>query len=104
LTVVSHNGYYLISLQAIDGIAMAIYGVLLTLVTADLAKGTGRFNFLQGAVQSSMGLGGLLSNLLFGFVAKGVSFNASFLGLAGVAIAGGALYQFKMPETKPQDS
>lgn len=58
LTVVSHNELYLISLQSLDGVAMAIYGVLLTLVTADLAKGTGRFNFLQGAVQSSMGLGG----------------------------------------------
>lgn len=101
LTVVSHNQYYLISLQALDGIAMAIYGVLLTLVTADLARGTGRFNFLQGAVQSSMGLGGVLSNSLFGFIAKAMGFNASFWGLAAVAALGGALYQFKMPETKP---
>lgn len=101
LTVASHNQYYLISLQTLDGIAMAIYGVLLTLVTADLAKGTGRFNFLQGAVQSSMGLGGVLSNALFGFVAKTAGFNASFWGLAVVAVLGGALYQFKMPETKP---
>jgi predicted MFS family arabinose efflux permease len=73
----------------------------LTLVTADLAKGTGRFNFLQGAVQSSMGLGGVLSNSLFGFVAKSMGFNASFWGLSAVAVAGGLLYQTKMPETKP---
>lgn len=102
LTVVSHNQYYLIGLQSLDGIAMGIYGVLLTLVTADLAKGTGRFNFLQGAVQSSMGLGGVLSNSLFGFIAKAMGFNASFWGLSAVAIAGGALYQFRMPETKPK--
>ncbi len=80
---------------------MGLYGVLLTLVTADLAKGTGRFNFLQGAVQSSMGLGGFLSNIVFGWVAKAMGFNASFLGLAGVALLGGVLYTFKMPETKP---
>ena len=101
LTVLSHNEFYLISLQALDGVAMGLYGVLLTLVTADLAKGTGRFNFLQGAVQSSMGLGGFLSNIVFGWVAKAMGFNASFWGLAGVAVVGGALYTFKMPETKP---
>jgi MFS family permease len=52
LTVVSHNPWYLISLQALDGVAAGIYGVLLTLITADLARGTGRFNFLQGIRQS----------------------------------------------------
>ncbi|MBV8896297.1 MAG: MFS transporter [Acidobacteriaceae bacterium] len=102
LTVVNHNEFYLIGLQSLDGIAMGIYGVLLTLVTADLAAGTGRFNFLQGAVQSSMGLGGVLSNSLFGFIAKSLGFNASFWGLSAVAIAGGALFQLRMPETKPQ--
>jgi predicted MFS family arabinose efflux permease len=104
LTVVSHNEYYLISLQALDGVAMGIYGVLLTLITADLAKGTGRFNLLQGAVQSSMGLGGVLSNSLFGWVAKALGFNVSFLGLAAVAVIGGTLWQFKMPETKPDEA
>jgi len=103
LTVVSHNGFYLISLQALDGVAMGIYGVLLTLVTADLAKGTGRFNFVQGVVQSSMGLGGVLSNSLFGWIAKLMGFNASFWGLTIVAVAGGILYQTRMPETKPQE-
>jgi len=102
LTVVSHNGWYLISLQALDGVAMGIYGVLLTLVAADLAKGTGRFNFLQGAVQSAMGLGGVLSNTLFGWVAHAMGFNASFIGLSLVAGVGGIFYGFKMPETKEQ--
>ncbi len=103
LTVASHNEYYLIGLQALDGVAMAIYGVLLTLVTADLARGTGRFNLLQGAVQSAMGLGGVLSNSIFGWIAKSVGFNASFLGLAAVAAAGGIFFQFRMPETKPEE-
>lgn len=104
LSVVSRNGYYLISLQVLDGVAMGIYGVLLTLITADLAKGTGRFNLLQGAVQSSMGLGGVLSNSLFGWMAKALGFNASFLGLAAIAVAGGAFWQFRMPETKPDET
>ena len=102
LTVVNHNEYYLIGLQVLDGVAMGLYGVLLTLVTADLAKGTGRFNFLQGAVQSAMGLGGVLSNSLFGWIAKAFGFNAGFWGLTAVAVLGGAIYQAKMPETRKE--
>jgi MFS family permease len=102
LTVLSHNQYYLIGLQGLDGVAMGIYGVLLTLITADLAKGTGRFNFLQGSVQSAMGLGGVLSNSLFGWIAKAMGFNASFIGLAIVAVAGGVFFQTRMPETKTE--
>lgn len=100
LSVVSHKPLYLISLQALDGVAAAIYGVLLTLIAADLAKGTGRFNFLQGSVQSAMGLGGFLSNLGFGALAKAAGFNASFIGLSVAAIGGGLLYQLRMPETR----
>jgi hypothetical protein len=33
--------------------AAGIYGVLPTLVTADLSRGPGRFNFLQGTLQSA---------------------------------------------------
>lgn len=100
LTVVSHRPDYLIMLQLLDGVAMGIYGVLLTVVTADLAKGSGRFNVVQGAVQSAMGLGGVLSNSLFGWTAKVLGFNASFWGLTAVAVAGGILYATKMPETR----
>ena len=102
LTVVNHNPFYLISLQALDGVAMALYGVLLTLVTADLSKGTGRFNFLQGAIQSAMGLGGLASNSAFGWIAKSAGFNVSFWGFLEVAVAGGVLYQVAMPETRAE--
>lgn len=100
LTVVSHGQWYLISLQSMDGIAAAIYGVLLTLVAADLARGTGRFNFLQGGIQSAMGLGAFLSNSLFGWIAKS-NFNASFWGLSAAAALGGLLYLWRMPETRP---
>lgn len=102
LTILNHNEFYLIGLQALDGVAMGTYGVLLTLITADLAKGTGRFNLLQGAVQSAMGLGGFLSNIFYGWIAKAFGFNSAFLGLAALAFAGGLFWQFRMNETKPQ--
>lgn len=103
LGVASHAPAYLIALQALDGAAAAIYGVLLKLVTSDLAKGSGRFNVLQGAVQSSMALGGFLSNLVFGFVARTIAMNASFAGLSMVAVGGGVLYWLRMPETRPDE-
>ncbi len=45
----------------------------------------------------------MLSNSIFGSIAEAMGFNASFLGVAAVAGAGGALCQFKMPETKPRN-
>ena len=100
LTVVNHQPWFLISLQSLDGIAAAIYGVLLTLVVADLAEGTGRFNFLQGAVQSAMALGAFLSNALFGWIAKTMGFNASFWGLAIGAAAAACSTFSKCPKQK----
>lgn len=102
LTVLNHNEFYLIGLQTLDGVAMGAYGVLLTLITADLAKGSGRFNFIQGSVQSAMGLGGFLSNIFYGWIAKAFGFNAAFMGLAALAVAGGVFWQFRMIETKPE--
>ena len=46
-----------------------------------------------------MGLGGFMSNMTFGWVAKGLGFNASFLGLSAIGLAGGIFSQLRMPET-----
>jgi hypothetical protein len=46
-----------------------------------------------------MGLGGFLSNMSFGWVAKGMGFNASFLGLSAIGVAGGIFSQLRMSET-----
>ena len=100
LTNVSHAPGYLIGLQSLDGLAAGAYGVLLTVVSGDLARGTGRFNFLQGAVQSAMGLGAFLSNLLFGYLAHAAGFAVSFWGLTGASLVGGLLYFWRMPETR----
>jgi hypothetical protein len=46
-----------------------------------------------------MGFGGFMSNITFGWVAKGLGFNASFLGLSAIGVAGGIFSQLRMPET-----
>jgi MFS family permease len=90
----------LIAVRSLDGVGAAIFGVLWVIIISDLAKGTGRFNLLQGAIQAALGVGAFLSNFLAGFVVKSLGHNAGFLGLAGVASVGLVFFALFMPETK----
>ena len=90
----------MVAVQSLDGIGAAVFGVLWVLSTADLTKGTGRFNTLQGAIQACLGIGAFLSNFMAGFVVKNLGYDVGFLILAGIAMAGLALFCLAMPETK----
>ena len=91
---------YLLAVQSLDGVGAAIFGVLWVIIISDLAKGTGRFNLLQGMIQAALGLGAFLSNFLAGFVVKSFGYNAGFLGLASIAFAGMLFFALLMPETR----
>lgn len=82
-----------------DGLGAGVFGVVATLVIADLTKGTGRLNAAQGAVATAVGIGAFLSNGVAGFVAHRVGTTAAFLLLAAVAGAGLVLLALAMPET-----
>ncbi len=94
------NPYYLLSVQGLDGVGAAIFGVLWVLIAADLARGTGKFNVLQGSIQACLGLGAFLSNFIAGFVVKSLGYNAGFVMLAAIACAGLLVFTLKMPETR----
>jgi MFS family permease len=91
---------YLLAVQSLDGVGAAIFGVLWVIIISDLAKGTGRFNLLQGVIQSALGVGAFLSNFIAGFVVKSFGFNTAFLGLAGIACGGMLFFALFMPETR----
>jgi MFS family permease len=99
LYCLSVNPYYLVGVQLLDGIGAGIFGVVSVLVVADLTKGTGRFNFTQGALATATGVGAGLSNLLAGFVVQALGFNAGFVTLAAIAAAAAIFYALAMPET-----
>ena len=40
---------YLVAVQALDGSSNGVFGVMFLLIVADLTRGTGRFNIVQGA-------------------------------------------------------
>ncbi|MDQ2948462.1 MAG: MFS transporter, partial [Acidobacteriota bacterium] len=90
---------YLVGVEALDGVGTGISGVVTVLIISDLAKGTSRFNLLQGAIQTCLGIGSFLGNLLGGFAAKSFGFPVAFIGLALVAFAGMLFLAVKMPET-----
>jgi MFS family permease len=100
LYTVSAAPVYLLAVQSLDGVGAAIFGVLWVIIISDLAKGTGRFNLLQGVIQSALGVGAFLSNFIAGFVVKSFGFNTAFLGLAAIACAGMLFFAFFMPETQ----
>jgi MFS family permease len=95
----SKEPWWLVGVQALDGIGAGVFGALFPVIVADLTKGSGRFNVSQGVVSSVFGLGAALSATLAGTIIVWAGYTASFLTLAGIAAAGFMLYLFAMPET-----
>jgi MFS family permease len=86
--------------QILDGVGAGIFGVAEVLIIADLTRGTGRFNLMQGAVATATGLGGALSNVVTGIVVQPAGFDAGFLTLAAIAAAAFAFFALAMPESQ----
>jgi len=99
LYTITSNTSELIAIQVLDGIANAIFGVVSILVVADRTRGTGRFNLLQGALATAVGLGAALSNSFGGKLVQYYSFRVSFLGLGAVAAVAFGLLWIGVPET-----
>ena len=89
------------AVQALDGVANGVFGVMFLLIVADLTRGTGRFNVAQGALTTLVGIGASLSNLIAEEIVELFSYSVSFLFLACVAIIGLVIFVFFMPETAP---
>ena len=63
-----HDPYLLVAVQVFDGITAAVFGVMVPLIVADVAFGTGHFNLAQGIVGTATGIGASLSTALGGYV------------------------------------
>jgi predicted MFS family arabinose efflux permease len=75
--------YLLVVVQVFDGITAAIFSVMVPLIVADVAFGSGHFNLAQGIVGTAVGVSG-----------------TAFTGLAGVAALGLLVIWLVMPETR----
>lgn len=100
LYTLTGNTAALVSIQILDGVAAAIFGVVSVLVIADLTKGSGRFNLTLGAVSTAVGIGASLSQVIAGAIVHHLGSNAGFLFLAVVAAAAFCILYLLMPETR----
>jgi MFS family permease len=88
--------------QVLDGIAAACFGVMVPLVTSDIAGPAGRFNVSLGFVGVAIGIGGTLSTTLAGWIADRGGDAVAFAALAAIGLAATLLVWRAMPETRPR--
>jgi predicted MFS family arabinose efflux permease len=93
--------YLLVVVQVFDGITAAVLSVMIPLIVADVAFGSGHFNLAQGVVGTATGIGASLSTVLAGFVSDKFGSDVAFVGLAIIAAIGLAVIWLAMPETRP---
>jgi MFS family permease len=95
-----HDPYLLVAVQLFDGVTAAVFSVMIPLIVADIAFGSGHFNLAQGIVGTATGIGASLSTVLAGYVSDKFGSSVAFSGLACVAALGLALIWLVMPETR----
>jgi MFS family permease len=92
----------MVLVQALDGIAGACFGVLVPLVTSDIAGRSGHFNLCLGAVGFAIGIGGTISTAMAGWAADRFGDPAAFLLLGAIGLGAALLAWSAMPETRPR--
>lgn len=95
------NPYALVAVQLLDGITAAAMGITVPLMIADLTRGTGHFNLVQGVVATAIGIGASTSPTLAGYLTDRHGSSTAFFGLALIASAAFVAVWSLMPETKP---
>lgn len=100
LFAVVRDPYILVVVQIFDGITAAIFAVMIPLIVADVAFGSGHFNLALGIVGTAGGVGAALSTVLAGYVSDWLGSHVAFLGLSAIAVAGLLVIWLLMPETR----
>ena len=95
----SNSPYLVLPVQLLDGIGAGIFGVLASVIVADLTKGTGHYNVTRGLIITAQGIGAALSNLVAGWIVFKMGYNVGFLSLAGIGLAGLITCYLGLPET-----
>jgi MFS family permease len=99
LLAFSANRWMLVPVQILDGVGAGIFGVVSVIVVADLAQRTGRFNLLQGAMNTCVAIGASLSNLVAGLAAQEHGYRSGFILLAILALIALVFFCVAMPES-----
>jgi MFS family permease len=91
----------LVICQILNGFSGAVFGVMMSVVVADLTAGTGRFNLTLGGLGVAIAAGASLSTFFAGLTIAVLGAKTALLGLAGVGVIGVLLLWIGLPETHP---
>lgn len=91
-----------VMVQALDGIAAACFGVMMPLVTTDIAARSGHMNLSLGFMGFSVGVGATLSTTIAGWIADTYGEAMAFYSLASVGVVAMLLVVLAMRETRPE--
>jgi MFS family permease len=100
LFAVANDPTLIVLVQILDGVAAACLGVLVPLVTIDVAGRSGHFNLALGFIGLSIGIGATLSTSLAGSIADRWGQPTAYAGLAAVGLVATVLAWSAMPETR----
>jgi MFS family permease len=100
LYTLTSNPFAIIAIQLLDGVGAGITIVLTSIIAADLAEGTGRYNFTRSVILFTQGIGMALSNLLAGWLIATHGYNFSFGTLGLVALFALLICQLGVSETQ----
>jgi MFS family permease len=92
--------YLLVAVQAFDGVTGAVFSVMIPLIVADIAFGSGHFNLAQGIVGTATGIGASLSTVLAGYAADRFGTSVAFIALGAIAATALMMVWAVMPETR----
>ena len=92
--------FLLVAVQVFDGVTASVFSVMVPLIVADVAFGSGHFNLAQGIVGTATGIGASLSTVLAGYVSDKFGSSVAFVGLSGIAVLGFVAIVLLMPETR----
>jgi predicted MFS family arabinose efflux permease len=95
-----HDPALLVAVQVLDGITAAVFGVMIPLIVADIAFGSGHFNLAQGIMGTAAGMGASLSTVVAGNVSDHFGHGVAFMALAAAALTGLLVIWVLMPETR----
>jgi MFS family permease len=100
LFAVANDPVLIMLIQILDGVAGASLGVLVPLITSDIAGRSGHFNLALGFIGLAVGIGSTVSTGLAGSIADRWGHPAAFSSLAAAGVAAAGLAWGAMPETK----
>jgi MFS family permease len=94
----------LVWLQCLDGVGAGIFGVAIVAIAADLTRGKGYFNTMNGLFATAVGVGGVAGPLLSGLLIEHLGFRATFGIFALLSLLGAAVFLLLVPEARAQDA